>query len=252
MNPRRQKIFLIPSKIAIIAIMLTLAACADENNNIPTNPSSFLTTVPMPSSANQPQPRAEATATATATTTAIPLTSLDKAQFISIIRDLENKNLAIMAVAQQKALNQEAPDFQVLKSKLLLYNSEKATKHWEVMYDKEPGWILEPKGLVFAGKHSMLESSFKVEQVVDGKVNLTFKTYGDSQYSRSHHIAYTLIGKNGTDWIIDSIQATTLVNAFNQDEATEAMTSEFGEVKFVKEDDTYYLKLRSLKWASKP
>lgn len=145
-----------------------------------------------------------------------------------------------MAVAEKKAMKEPAPTFAELKGELLNYNSERALQHWEAMYEQSPGWILEPQGLVFAGEHSMLASSFTVEPQVDGKVVLGFKTFGNLTYTQAHHVHYTLARRENGDWFIDALQVSPLLNGFNREEALEAAKSELGKVTLTHEDQMYY------------
>ncbi|RTE09147.1 hypothetical protein [Paenibacillus whitsoniae] len=164
----------------------------------------------------------------------------DKAELIAVLRNLERTNLEIMAVAEKKAMKEPAPTFAELKGELLNYNSERALQHWETMYEQSPGWILEPQGLVFAGEHSMLASSFTVEPQVDGKVVLGFKTFGNLTYTQAHYVHYTLAQRENGDWFIDALQVSLLLNSFNREEALEAAKSELGKVTLTHEDEMYY------------
>lgn len=164
----------------------------------------------------------------------------DKDSFIAIIRDLELKTLSVMSVAEKKARKEHAPAFEELKPDLLKFNTEKATQRWEDIYRSNPGWIMEPQGLVFAGKHSMYEPSFQLTQQVNGNIIIHFKTYGNPLYDQAHQVTYILVRTNAGEWKIDSLQAIPLENAFSLDEVKKIMADEVESAEYVKEDDMYY------------
>ncbi|MGG1518073.1 hypothetical protein ABE504_21830 [Paenibacillus oryzisoli] len=269
MVPIRKSSDLYSASLSIFALMLLLAACGDAPSEegapkpsgtpaaqtASVSPTSTPGTSPTPQptagpkasggaspAVSEPSPAAASASPGTAPTSSASSTTLpDRAQFLAIIRKLERTNLEIMAVAEQKALKQPAPTFAQLKGELLNYNSEQALQHWETMYEKDPGWIMEPQGLVFAGEHAMLASSFTVEPQSDSKVLLHFKTFGNISYTRAHQVDYTLVRGGNGDWIIDALHVSTLLNGFSREEAIEAAKTEFGRsVILEKEDETYY------------
>ncbi|CAN7727496.1 hypothetical protein [Paenibacillus sp. LjRoot56] len=215
--------------ISATLVTIMLAGCEQSANESIISPSPTTTIAPTES----PNPTAT---TVSGTDVRID----DKASFILKIRDLEEKTLSVMGVAEKKAIKENAPTFEELIPELLKYNTENAIKRWEDMYNNDPGWIMEPRGLIYAHKHSMYEPSFRLNQVTNGKIIIFFKTYGNPTYSRAEQVKYTLVKTNIDDWRIDSLEATPLDNTFSLVEVKEIMAYEIESAEYVKEDDIYY------------
>lgn len=169
-----------------------------------------------------------------------PATSEDET-FLNTLQQLEEDILqALVPEAETKALGGEAVDFDELKPDLLRYMTEDMLGMWEHVYDKYPGWIMEPAGLVYTW--AMFQPSFRVERQSEGRASATFKVNGDNHmFDGAKLVTYGLLYCDENEaWRIHSLKEEPLLYAFTLEEVTAIMDRIGEDVDYTGEDSDYY------------
>ncbi|WP_262681309.1 hypothetical protein [Paenibacillus sp. J5C2022] len=168
-------------------------------------------------------------------------TTGEEETFLNTLRELEEDILqALIAEAETKALGGEAADFGELKPELLRYMTEDMLGMWEHVYDKYPGWIMEPAGLVYTW--AMFQPSFRIERQSKERASATFKINGDYHvFDGAKLVTYGLLYCDENEaWRIDSVEEEPLLYAFTLEEVTSIMDRIGEDVDYTGEDIDYY------------
>lgn len=173
-------------------------------------------------------------------------------EYAVIFNKLEVETLIIMAAAADKRVMKEDKEsyapFEEYKPELLKYNSVQALEPWAYIYEKYPGWLLEPYDLLYA--HRMVESSLSVTEHDTDHIKLAFKVYGNQGSFKldgeqkvtvptSKLMTVTLFREDGS-WKVDAIQAEAAPHAFSKEEVAAIMAKVLRGSEFQGEDEKYY------------
>ncbi|WP_248565444.1 hypothetical protein [Paenibacillus sp. L3-i20] len=105
----------------------------------------------------------------------------------------------------------KTPTFDELMPELLKYNSEQMAVSWKTTYEQNPGWLMEPYGLVYA--ILMYEPSLNVLEKSEDHVTLEFSTYmqvPDPDSIVSSRIMTVDLMRSDEQWKIDSVSEEVL------------------------------------------
>ncbi|REK71799.1 hypothetical protein [Paenibacillus paeoniae] len=163
-------------------------------------------------------------------------------EYAKILHELEYETLMILVQAAETRLfhKEEAPTFEELKSPLLKYNMEQRLDPWQMIYENDPGWLLEPSELLYAV--NMYEPSLELSRDDEDKVRLNFKTFGHSYqpYTVSRHMEIELL-RSGESWRIGDIKSRAAQYAFTKEDAEHILMSINENLSYVGDDETHYL-----------
>lgn len=165
-------------------------------------------------------------------------------QYAQILHQLESNTLmALIAAVYEKV--EDSPDpaymptFEDIKPALLAYNTKNNIASWQTVIENDPGWLLEPRDLLFA--INMYEPSLKVVKESESGAVIAFKTYGGVLHPQvsSHGVTVELLLKDG-DWLIDKMIAEPQSFAFSKEEVDDIMSYNVTGAQYNSHDEEYF------------
>lgn len=163
-------------------------------------------------------------------------------EYAAILHQLEYETLMILVGAAETGFDDKEamPRFDELKSELLRYNIEQRLDPWQYIYENNPGWLMEPRELLYAV--NMYEPSLEISRDDEDKVRLNFKTFGQSHQPHvvSRHMEIELI-RSEESWRIGDMKSRAAEYAFTKEDAEHILLTDLNQVSSIGDDEDYFL-----------